>query len=310
MSAPENMHCGYVAVLGAPNAGKSTLVNRLVGAKVTIVSPKVQTTRNRVLGIAVSGDAQIVFIDTPGIFTPKKRFDRAMVAAAWGGAKEADVVVLMVDAKSGFDKDTRIIVDGLEKYAEEGPGEGKRRPVFLVLNKIDLVKPEALLALTQRLHDAGKFDHTFMISALSGEGVDDLMAAILPGLPKGHWLFPEDQLSDMPQRLLAAEITREQVFLQLHQELPYAIAVETEAWENFDNGDVKIDQVVYVQRDSQKGIVLGKGGSRIKEIGAQARAQLETMLDCKVHLFLRVKKHDKWSEDPRYFRALGLDYNA
>ncbi len=306
MSAPENMRCGYVAVLGAPNAGKSTLVNRLVGAKVTIVSPKVQTTRNRVLGIAVIGDAQIVFIDTPGIFTPKKRFDRAMVAAAWGGAKEADVVVLMVDAKKGFDADTRDIVEGLAKYASEG----KPRPVFLVLNKIDLVKPSVLLELTQRLNEAGKFDHTFMISALEGEGVDDLMGTILPGLPKGPWLFPEDQLSDMPQRLLAAEITREQVFLQLHQELPYAIAVETETWENFDNGDVKIEQVVYVQRDSQKGIVLGKGGSRIKEIGAQARAELEAMLDCKVHLFLRVKKHDKWSEDPRYFRALGLDYNA
>lgn len=299
--------CGFVALLGAPNAGKSTLLNRMVGSKVSIVSPKVQTTRSRVLGIAMAGDAQIVFIDTPGVFTPKKRLERAMVSAAWGGAHDADRIVVLVDARRGVDGDTRLIIGRLRK-------EG--RQAILALNKIDLVKRKLLLGLTaecaeEKLEDGRDlFTDTFMISALSGDGVDELRAHLIDRMPEGPWLYPEDQSADMPLRLLAAEITREKVFLQLSQELPYAAAVETEAWTERDDGSVRIDQIVYVRRDSQKMIVLGKAGRRIKAIGSAARTELETLLDRRVHLFLHVKVREGWQDDPERYRDLGLDYNV
>jgi len=294
-------HCGFVALIGAPNTGKSTLLNRLVGAKVSIVTPKVQTTRTRVLGIALRGAAQVIFIDTPGIFQPRRRLDRAMVAAAWSGAADADLVVLLVDAEKGVTDDTGRIVEGLGKAG---------RKAILALNKIDLVRRESLLALSAELNATGIFTDTFMISAATGDGVDDLMDALVGRLPEGPWLYPEDQLSDMPERLLAAEITREKLFLQLRQELPYALTVETEEWEERPDGSVRVGQVIYVQRDSQKAIVLGKGGQRIKSVGAAARAELEGMLGCKVHLFLFVKVREKWGEDPERYRDWGLDFEA
>jgi GTP-binding protein Era len=293
--------CGFVALIGAPNAGKSTLLNRLVGAKVSIVTPKVQTTRTRVLGIALRGAAQVIFIDTPGIFEPRRRLDRAMVAAAWSGAADADLVVLLVDAQKGYSGDARRIVEGLKKAG---------RKAILALNKIDLVKRETLLALSAELNESGVFTDTFMISATTGDGVDDLMETLVERLPEGPWLYPEDQLSDMPERLLAAEVTREKLFLQLRQELPYALTVETEEWEDKADGSVRIGQVVYVQRDSQKAIVLGKGGQRIKSVGAAARGDLEQMLGCTVHLFLFVKVREKWGEDRERYRDWGLDYDA
>ncbi len=276
--------CGFVALVGAPNAGKSTLLNRLVGGKVSIVTPKVQTTRTRVIGICVAGDAQLVFIDTPGIFAPRRRLERAMVAAAWLGARDADELVVLVDAKRGVDADTRRIVDGLK---------AKRRRAALALNKIDLVRREALLPLAAELDAAGLgaagvFTDTFMISALTGDGVDDLRAHLAGRAPPGPWHYPEDQLSDMPLRLLAAEVTREKLFLRLHQELPYALAVETESWDERGDGSVRIDQLIYVLRESHKPIVLGKGGRQIKAVGSAARAELETLLERRVHLFLRV----------------------
>ncbi|HUJ97506.1 MAG TPA: GTPase Era, partial [Stellaceae bacterium] len=246
--------CGYVALVGAPNAGKSTLLNQLIGAKVSIVSPKVQTTRARVLGITVAGDAQLIFIDTPGIFTPKRRLERAMVAAAWAGAEDADLVVLLVDAARGVDEDTRRILDGLRSAG---------RRAVLALNKVDLVEPQRLLPLTDALRREGIFDAVFMVSALSGDGVEDLRRHLAAALPQGPWLYPEDQLTDLPQRLIAAEVTREQVFLQLHQELPYATLVETEGWEEREDGSIKISQVIHIQRPGQKAIVLGKGGRQI-----------------------------------------------
>ncbi|UCH73138.1 MAG: GTPase Era [Rhodospirillales bacterium] len=293
--------CGFVALLGAPNAGKSTLLNRVVGAKVSIVTPKVQTTRTRVLGIALRGMAQIIFIDTPGIFKPRRRLDRAMVAAAWAGAADADLVVLLVDAEKGLTDDVTRIVDGLA---------GAGRSAMLALNKIDLVRRESLLALSAELNRGGVFTDTFMISATTGDGVDDLVEALVARLPEGPWLYPEDQLSDMPERLLAAEITREKLFLQLRQELPYALTVETEEWEDRADGSVRIGQVVYVQRDTQKAIVLGKGGQRIKAVGAAAREELERMLACRVHLFLFVKVREKWGEDPERYRDWGLDFDV
>jgi GTPase len=292
--------CGYVAILGAPNAGKSTLLNRLVGAKLSIVSPKVQTTRTRVLGIQVLDDAQIIYIDTPGIFRPKRRLDRAMVAAAWSGAADADVVLLLVDAEDGLTDEVKAIVAGLK--------EAGRRAV-LALNKIDATRHEKLLQLAGALDLEGIFDRIFMISGLSGDGVADIEKYLLDRLPMGPWLFPEDQLSDAPERLIAAEITREQVFLQLHDELPYASTVETESWEDRRDGSVRIEQVIYVERQSQRAIVLGEGGRRIKAIGARARAELEHMLERRVHLFLFVKVRENWGEDRERFEALGLDYN-
>lgn len=296
------IRAGFVAVVGAPNVGKSTLVNRMVGAKVSIVSPKVQTTRTRVLGICMAGPSQIVLIDTPGIFQPRRRLDRAMVHAAWSGATEADVVMLLVDAKRGLDGDTRNILD---RFKADG-----RRNLILVLNKVDIAKKPELLALAQNLFDTGMFAETFMISAETGDGVDDLIAYLAKRLPEGPWLFPEDQLSDMPERLLAAEITREQLYHQLRQELPYAATVETETWTEQKDGSVRIEQAILVERDSQKPIVLGKGGSRIKSLGQAARTELESLLERKVHLFLFVKVKENWGEESERYRDLGLDFNA
>jgi GTPase len=293
--------CGYVALVGAPNAGKSTLLNQLIGAKVSIVSPKVQTTRARVLGITVAGEAQLIFIDTPGIFAPKRRLERAMVAAAWAGAEDADLVVLLVDAARGVDEDTRRILDGLKSAG---------RRAVLALNKVDLVEPQRLLPLTDALRREGMFDAVFMVSALSGDGVDDLRRHLAAALPQGPWLYPEDQLTDLPQRLIAAEVTREQVFLQLHQELPYATLVETEGWEEREDGSVKISQVIHIQRPGQKAIVLGKGGRQIKDIGARARSELERMLGRRVHLFLFVRVSEDWTEDRERYKAMGLEFES
>ena len=301
----DRSRCGFVALLGAPNAGKSTLLNTLIGAKVSIVTPKVQTTRTRVLGMCIEDGTQLIFVDTPGIFAPRRRLDRAMVAAAWQGAGDADEIVLLLDSaqavKGGVDADTRRIVKGLEK-----PG----RRAILALNKIDLVKREQLLGLSESLNAGGLFTDTFMIAAVNGDGVADMRAHLAARMPEGPWLYPEDQLSDMPQRLLAAEVTREQLFLQLRQELPYALTVETEEWETGKDGSVRIRQIIYVQRDTQKAIVLGKGGQRIKQVGAAARAELQEMLGGAVHLFLFVKVREKWGEDPERYRPWGLDYNA
>ncbi len=298
---PAPTRCGYVALIGAPNSGKSTLLNRLVGRKLAIVTPKAQTTRNRLLGIAIEGPAQIVFVDTPGIFAPRRRLDRAMVAAAWSGAEDADEALLLVDAFRGIDRDTRRILDRLA---------GRSRRSILALNKIDLVARESLLGLTDALSREGHFDPIFMISGLKGDGVEDVKRHLAVSLPQGPWLFPEDQLSDAPERLIAAEVTREQVFLQLHDELPYASTVETEQWEDKPDGSVRIEQVIYVQRPSQRAIVLGEGGKRIKTIGARARAELGHMLERRVHLFLFVKVRQNWIDDRERFEALGLDYDA
>ncbi len=287
---------GFVAVLGAPNAGKSTLINRIVGAKVSIVSPKVQTTRTRVLGIVIRDTSQLVFIDTPGIFTPRKRLDRAMVDAAWKGAADADQIAVVVDSERGFDRNTRRIVEQIKKGTA------------LVLNKVDRVPRENLLALAQSINDVAQFQETFMISALNGDGVDDLTDFFASHVPDGPWMFPEDQLSDMPMRLMAAEVVREQLFLQLHQELPYALTVETEDWKTLKDGSARISAVIIIERESHKGMVLGKRGQRIKEVGAAARKELETMFDSKVHLFLHVKVRQDWKEKAEHYRALGLEF--
>ena len=301
MTANPGQRAGFVAIVGAPNVGKSTLLNRLVGAKVSIVSPKVQTTRTRVLGICIEGPAQIIFIDTPGIFQPRRRLDRAMVAAAWIGTADADEVLLLVDASRGLDRNTAAIVKKL-KRAE--------RTVILAINKVDLVNKPDLLALAAELNEAGAFTDTFMISAETGDGVADLMALLAGRVAAGRWLFPEDQISDMPGRLTAAEITREQLYLQLHKELPYAAAVETESWKDQDDGSLRIEQVVYVERGSQKAIVLGKKGSRVKSIGEAARKELEEIFGRRVHLFLFVKVRGNWGDDPERYRDLGLNFDA
>jgi GTP-binding protein Era len=293
--------CGYAALLGAPNAGKSTLLNRLVGAKVSIVSPKVQTTRTRVLGIQVKDGAQIIYVDTPGIFRPKRRLDRAMVSAAWAGAADADQVVLLVDSEHGLTEEVRAIVAQLK---------AQHRRALLALNKVDALKREKLLVLAQALDAEGIFDRIFMISALTGDGVEDLERHLIAQMPAGPYLFPEDQLSDMPQRLLAAEVTREQLYLQLHDELPYEATVETETWEEFQDGSAKIQQAIFVQRPTQKAIVLGKGGRRIKSISERARAELEAMFGRRIHLFLFVKVRENWGEDRERFQAMGLDFDA
>ena len=300
---------GFVAIVGAPNAGKSTLVNALVGSKVSIVSPKVQTTRMRVIGIAMTdlphdekgGDrAQVVLVDTPGIFRiTKRRLERAMVAAAWQGAEDADAVALMVDAERGVGEETRAIIERLKQ---------SKAPRFLILNKIDLVPREKLLVLTGELNGLVSFEHTFMVSALKSDGIADVLAAFASAVPAGPFLYPEDQAADLPMRLLAAEVTREQVFLQLHQELPYEAAVETEKWEERGDSSVRIEQTIHVQRDGQRAIVLGKGGTRIKQIGARARHELSVMLERPVHLFLHVKVSARWADDPAHYRAIGLDY--
>ncbi|KAF0104318.1 MAG: GTP-binding protein Era [Rhodospirillaceae bacterium] len=310
MSTPAT-RAGFVAVVGAPNAGKSTLVNGLVGSKVSIVSPKVQTTRMRVIGIAMTdlpdtgegpSRAQVVLVDTPGIFrVAKRRLERAMVAAAWQGADDADLVALVVDAERGIGQETRAIAERLKE---------SRTPRFLVLNKIDLVARETLLALTAELNAIVPFERTFMVSALKADGIGDLLTAFAQAMPPGPFLYPEDQAADLPLRLLAAEVTREQVFLQLHQELPYEAAVETEKWEDRPDGSVRVEQIIYVQREGQRAIFLGKGGARIKQIGARARHELSQMLERPVHLFLHVKVSERWAEDPSHYRTIGLDYQS
>ncbi|MGE0501375.1 MAG: GTPase Era [Rhizobiaceae bacterium] len=290
---------GFVALIGAPNAGKSTLINRLVGTKVSIVTHKVQTTRAIVRGIATHGQAQIVFVDTPGIFQPKRRLDRAMVSTAWGGAKDADLVVLLIDAERGIRGDASEILDRLKDVGQ---------PKILVLNKVDQVKPEALLGLASKANERVVFDRTFMVSALTGSGVDDLLDHVAAALPEGPWYYPEDQISDLPMRQLAAEITREKLYLRLHQELPYSSHVETETWEEQPDGSVRIEQVIYIERDSQKGIVLGHRGATLKAIGAAARKDIGEILEQKVHLFLFVKVRGNWGDDPERYREMGLEF--
>lgn len=290
---------GFVALLGAPNAGKSTLVNQLVGTKVSIVTHKVQTTRALMRGIAMHQGTQIVLVDTPGIFKPRRQLDSAMVRSAWHGAQDADVVLLLVDAERGLSGDAEAIIEGLKTVA---------KPKVLVLNKVDRVKPETLLALSAAANELVSFDRTFMISALKGSGCNDLLDYLAESLPEGPWFYPEDQISDLPMRQLAAEITREKLTLRLHQELPYASHVETEKWEEKKDGSVRIEQVIYVERDSQKKIVLGRGGATIKAIGAAARQELGQLLDQTVHLFLFVKVRENWAGDPERYREIGLEF--
>ena len=294
--------CGFVALVGAPNAGKSTLTNHLVGAKVSIVTHKAQTTRARIRGIAMAGPTQIILVDTPDIFRPRRRLDRAMVHAAWAGAGDADVIVLVVDATRGrIDEDTRRIIDGLK-------ANGQR--AVLALNKVDGMKRERLLPIAQECSELFEFDRVFMISALNGSGCDDLRQYLADRMPEGPWHYPEDELSDLPERLLAAEVTREQVFLKLHDELPYEATVETDIWTGRDDGSVRIDQTIYVERDNQRMIVLGKNGRKIKEIGQLAREQLEAMLDRRVHLFLFVKVREAWQEDRERYTTWGLEWDV
>ncbi len=291
--------CGLVAVVGAPNAGKSTLVNALVGQKVAIVSPKAQTTRTRLMGIAIEGAAQIMLVDTPGIFEPRRRLDRSMVAAAWGGTTDADLIALVIDAKAGLGPKVMTIVEALK---------GRREPKLLVLNKVDVSDKGKLLIHARRLTDAIAFDAVFMVSATTGDGVADLKAALAARMPEGPWHFPEDQVSDATDRLLAAEVTREQLYLQLHAELPYASAVETEKYEERPDGSVEIHQQILVGRPTQRAIILGKGGAQIKQIGARARAQLSELMGRKVHLYLHVKVKPDWDEDRGVYRDIGLDW--
>jgi GTP-binding protein Era len=292
---------GFVALIGEPNAGKSTLLNRMVGAKVSIVTHKVQTTRTRIRGVAMEGQAQLVFVDTPGLFRPRRRLDRAMVAAAWGGAADADIVVLLIEAHRG-------LTDGVERILEAMHANKSERPVLLAINKIDRVKAEVLLELTEKMNAAYPFSETFMISAEKGFGVDDMRQWLAGKMPEGPWLYPEDQIADLPLRMIAAEMTREKLTLRLHQELPYQLTVETESWEDRKDGSVKIDQIVYVMRDGHKGILLGKKGETIKTVGQLARAELETFLDRKVHLFLQVKVRPNWLEEKERYSEMGLDF--
>ena len=295
---PDRARCGLVAVVGAPNAGKSTLVNRLAVTKVTIVSPKPQTTRFRIRAVVMRGRSQMVLVDTPGIFAPRRRLDRAMVAAAWGGAQDADLALLLVDARAGLKDEVRAIVEGLRRGG---------RPAWLVLNKADLVDPPRLLPLTAELNTMLPFAETFMVSAEKGDGLDRLLDRLAEAMPEGPWLFPEDELSDLPNRMLAAEIVREQILRQTHQEVPHHATVETEQWTERDDGSVRIDCTVYVARPTQKAILIGDGGARIREIGRRARTELETLLERRVHLFLNVKDRAHWDEERARIRAIGLD---
>ncbi len=290
---------GFVALIGAPNAGKSTLVNQLVGTKVSIVTHKVQTTRALVRGIATHGAAQIVFVDTPGIFKPRRRLDTAMVTTAWGGANDADVVLVLIDAERGIKGDADAILERLKDV---------RQPMVLVLNKVDRVKPEALLVLARTANERVPFRNTFMVSALTGSGCRDVLDYLAQTLPAGPWYYPEDQISDLPMRQLAAEITREKLYLRLHQELPYSSHVETEKWEEKKDGSVRIEQVIYVERDSQKKIVLGHKGETIRAIGQAARKEIGDILEQKVHLFLFVKVRENWGDDPERYREMGLEF--
>lgn len=292
---------GFVALIGEPNAGKSTLLNQMVGAKVSIVTHKVQTTRARIRGVAIEGAAQIVFVDTPGLFRPRRRLDRAMVAAAWGGAADADIIVLMVEAHRGITPGVEAI---LERLAEIGEG----RRVALAINKIDRVEAPVLLALTEALNARFAFEETFMISAEKGHGCADLKAWLGGALPEGPWLYPEDQIADLPMRMIAAEMTREKLTLRLHQELPYQLTVETEAWQERKDGSARVDQLIYVARDGHKGILLGKGGETIKAVSKAAREELEKFLGRKVHLFLQVKVRPNWLDEAERYSEMGLDF--
>ncbi|EAQ46798.1 MAG: GTPase Era [Roseobacter sp. MedPE-SWde] len=292
---------GFVALIGEPNAGKSTLLNRMVGAKVSIVTHKVQTTRARVRGVAMEGESQIVFVDTPGLFQPRRRLDRAMVAAAWGGAADAEIVLLLVEAHRGITEGVERILEGLADVAQG-------RTVGLVINKIDRVQSEVLLGLTKDLNERFDFAETFLISAERGHGVDDLRSWLAQELPEGPWLYPEDQIADLPMRMIAAEITREKLTLRLHQELPYQMTVETENWEERKDGSAKIDQVIYVVRDGHKGIVLGKRGETIKSVSQSSREELTEFLGRKVHLFLQVKVRPNWLEEAERYSEMGLDF--
>ena len=315
MTDQTNQRAGFAAIIGAPNAGKSTLVNRLTGTKVSIVTQKVQTTRFPVRGIALYGDAQIVLVDTPGIFSPRRRLDRAMVASAWGGADDADVVVHLIDAASHIAaegkegtaadrrsaEDTETIIAGLKAAGKQA---------ILALNKIDGMRRDTLLALSQKLYDTGVYSEVFMISALTGDGVDDLGRRLAEAMPQGAWLYPEDQSADVPMRVLAAEITREKVYLRVHEELPYSAAVETTAFDDRPDGSVRIEQTIYVERESQRPIVLGKGGQTLKWIGQKAREELTELLDRQVHLFLTVKVDPKWQDSRALYAQFGLDYDV
>lgn len=300
MSDEMDTKSGFVALIGVPNAGKSTLVNQFVGAKVSIVSHKVQTTRALVRGIAIHENAQIVFVDTPGIFSPKRRLDRAMVSTAWSGARDADVVLFLVDAQKGFQGDAEAILDSLKEV---------KQTKWLVINKIDRVEPEKLLDLAQQANDKVDFEQTFMISALKGMGCAKILEELSQKLPQGPWYYPEDQISDLPLRQLSAEITREKLYDRLHQELPYASHVETESWEEKKDGSVRIEQVIYVERESQRKIVLGKKGETIKAIGKAARHEFAGILEQNVHLFLFVKVRENWVNDPERYREMGLDFH-
>jgi GTP-binding protein Era len=291
--------CGFIALIGAPNAGKSTLTNALVGSKVAIVTPKVQTTRTLLRGIAMEGPAQLIFIDTPGIFAPRRRLDRAMVTTAWTGAHDADVVAVLIDAKAGLNDEAEAILKKLDEV---------RKQKVLILNKVDLVEKAKLLALAQAANERGKFDATFMVSALSGSGVADVRKWLAEHVPAGPWHYPEDEVSDAPLRQLAAEITREKLYLKLHQELPYQSTVETETWTERKDGSVRIEQTIYVERESQKKIVLGKSGQSIKAIGEASRRELAEIIEKPVHLFLFVKVREGWGDDPERYRQMGLEF--
>ncbi|WP_353473695.1 GTPase Era [Salipiger sp. H15] len=292
---------GFIALIGEPNAGKSTLTNRMVGAKVSIVTHKVQTTRTRIRGVAMEGESQLVFVDTPGLFKPRRRLDRAMVAAAWGGASDADIIVLLIEAHRGLTDGVKRILEGLQDLP-------RGRKVALAINKIDRVKAEDLLALTQKMNEAYPFAETFMISAERGHGVDALRKWLASEVPESPWLYPEDQIADLPMRMIAAEMTREKLTLRLHQELPYQLTVETEHWEEREDGSARIDQVIYVTRDGHKGIVLGKKGETIKSVSQASRAELEEFLGRKVHLFLQVKVRENWLEEAERYSEMGLEF--
>jgi GTP-binding protein Era len=298
-SPPAATRAGFVALIGATNAGKSTLINRLVGGKVSIVSRKVQTTRSLIRGIAVDGDTQVVFVDTPGIFAPRRRLDRAMVASAWSGASDADLVLLLVDVKKAEAEDTATILDRLA---------GVRKPVHLAINKIDTLDRQALLAVSASLNARHGFAETYMISAETGDGVERLLAGVASAMPPGPWLYPPDQMSDAPLRFLAAEITREKLFDRLHEELPYSLTVETEAWETLKDGSAKINQTIFVTREGHKKIVIGAKGATLKAIGAAARRDIEEVIEGRAHLFLFVKVREKWQDDPERYREMGLDW--
>jgi GTPase len=300
MSTPPGpTRCGFFAIIGAPNAGKSTLTNTLIGAKISIVTHKAQTTRALVRGVAMSGASQIILVDTPGIFKPRRTLDRAMVDAAWTGARDADMVVMLIDAAKGLDDQTLAILERTKDLSI---------PCVLALNKIDRIRKDALLALTDRIQQIRRFDHIFMISALTGDGVADLKTHLAAASPEGPWLYPEDQIADAPQRTWAAEVTREKLFVRFHEELPYASTVETTDWKSMKDGSVRIEQTIFVERDSQKKIILGAGGKAIKHVSMEARKEIEEQLETKTHLFLFVKVRENWGEDPERYREMGLNF--